>query len=639
MTNNTNNGSNKPGSNADRDRKKANPSVPAAANRGQRSAEAGATKPAGSPSSIKPANPAGGVISPSARPQTQMSARALSRYEKDMRRQRQLVWAVIGVVVFIVLVLAFGIWQTTLAPSFETVGSVNGQGISRSDYNKYRKLEIFKQVGSLQQQQQFSQGDQQQQLASQIALLQDEVANISDRKVNQTSLESLVKQIVLEKAAKDKYGISVSDDEVSKYLGQEFKDVIYTPTPNPTQALQTQTAAPVATQAGQFATATASAVTPLPTATSSVPATTTVASAAPGATPGLTPGVTAGTPDAATTPGATPAPTFAGTPGTPGASPSVSTTVQPTITPTATATATAIAGDKVEQTVTANQSSYLKGFRTFTGLSDDDYRKLEVRPTLLKKKVVEKLRETVPKVGTPYPASQVSHILVKDEATAKQISDQLKAAPADKQHDLFVQLAREKSTDTTAASHNGDLGWVTDKTQFDKDFLAAALKLEKGQISEPVKTQFGYHIIYCTDKDPKRLLDALTIQSFEQADATGDPQFYSDWITQQVKDSKVSYNTPPTPAPTATLVPVPVFTPVVPPTVTPVPPTAVPTTAPAGTTPASGTTVPAGSTTASAGTTAASTTASIVTTVAPTTTSAAATTTAVDTTAAPTPTK
>ena len=662
MTNNTNNGSNKPGQPGDR--KKATPSVPAARQQ-QRSATGPAKTEVPVIAPTKPARP-GTTPAPTSRPQTQMSARALSRYEKDMRRQRQLVWAVIGVIVFIVLVLAFGIWQTTLAPNFETLAQVNGQGVSRSDYNKFRKLTIFKQVGSLQQQAQYSQGDQQQQINSQIALLQDEVANVANRPVNQSTLEQMVNNVVLEKAAKDKFNIAISDDDVNKYLGQEFHDVIYTPTPNPTQALQTQTAGPVATDGAKYGTATANAVTPLPTPTPSVPVTATTApvtgtttATTPGLTPNgtTTPGATpaSGTPDAATTPGLTPAATPAGTPGTPGASAAASPVVTPTATPAP--TQTAIAGDKVDATATANQSSYLKSFRSFSGLSDDDYRRLEVRPSLLKKKVNDKLSETQPKIGDPYPAWQISHILVKDEATAKQLYDQLKATPADKLHDTFVGLARDKSTDTTAASHNGDLGWTTDHTQFDKDFLAAALKLKKGDISPVTKTQFGYHIIYCTDYDEKRPLDALTIQGFQQPDETGDPKFYSDWLKARVKENTVKYNTPPTPAPTATLVPVPAFTPVVPPTSTPVPPaTAAPvvtttvatgtpgTTTAAGTPGATTAAGTSGATTAANPTTAAATTSSSTTSVSTTsavtttsTTTVAATTNQVTTPAVTTP--
>ncbi|HEX2911368.1 MAG TPA: peptidylprolyl isomerase [Chloroflexia bacterium] len=613
MTNNSNEEPQKTGAAGDRPRKKATPSVPAAAGRGQRASNTPANtgsegrKP-GVTTEIKPARPASGNRPATGnRPQTTMSARALTRYEKDLRRQRTLVLATIGVVVFVVLVLAFGIWQTSLAPNFETLAEVNGQSVSRTDYNKYRKTELFNQSGLLQQQLAFASGDQQQQLQSQLSLVQDEVQNVQSRPVNQTSLENLVNQIVLEKAAKDKFNISVSDDDVSKYLGDEFKNVVQTATPNPTQALQTATAGPVATQAATFATATAQNVTPLPTATPSVTATTATGTTTPGATAAAgtttTPGATAGT-----TPGLTPAATTTGGATTPGATGTPGTATA-SVSPTATQTSTPIPADKVQQTASANQTDYLKSFRTFTGLGDDDYRKYVAKPQLIKTKVIDKLRETQgAKIGDPVESWKLSHILVADEATARQIYNDLKATPKDQFDAKFVEYARTKSTDTSAAAHNGDLGWVTAKTSFDKDFLAAAMKLRKGDLSEPVKTQFGWHIIYCTDYDPKRPLDATTIQGYEQTDQNGDPQYFTDWLKQQVDAAKPKYNTPPTPAPTATLVPLPAFTPVIPPTNTPVP------TTPAATTAAATT---AASTTAAA-TTAAESTPTPSTTLAPT---------------------
>lgn len=595
----------------------------------------GPTKPEGGKPTIAPAKTTG-----AARPQTTMTARASSRYEKDQLRQRQLVWATVGVVVFIVAVLGFGIWQTSLAPTFQTLARVGDVSINRTDYNKFRKIELFKQAGRIQQQLGFVQGDQATQLQSQLSLLEDEVLNVSSRSVNQATLEQYVNQLVLERAAKDKFNITVSDDEVNNSVKEEFTNSIYTPTANAAQAVQTQTAGPVASQGAQFATSTAQAITPLPTPTPSV-------------SPTVTP-TTATTPGAATTPGLTPGATVVGTPGAAGTV-STTVTVSATATVAPTATSTAIAADRVQQTAAANQNNFLKSFRTYTSLSDDDYKKLEGRPALIKKRVVEKLRETQPKVGDPYPAVKLSHILLKadDEAGARQIYDQLKATPADRLETTFVQLAREKSTDTQASAQNGDLGWSTDKTQFDKDFLAAALKLEKGQFTEPVKTQFGYHIIYATDKNPTRPLDALTIQGFEGRDELGDPVFFSNWLKDRAKEYSVSYNTPPTPAPTATVVPVPAFTPVIPPTATPLPsPTPVLTTTtaaavvgtPGATTAATGTTAVAttvAATTAApttiAATTAASTT-SVATTAVPTTTSAPAPTTAATTTVAPTPT-
>jgi peptidyl-prolyl cis-trans isomerase C len=87
------------------------------------------------------------------------------------------------------------------------------------------------------------------------------------------------------------------------------------------------------------------------------------------------------------------------------------------------------------------------------------------------------------------------HILVATEDEAKDIEAQLKNG-AD-----FATLAMQKSKDPGAAD-GGDLGYFT-KDQMVPEFAEAAFKLDKGQISDPVKTQFGWHIIRIEDKRVK----------------------------------------------------------------------------------------------------------------------------------------
>jgi peptidyl-prolyl cis-trans isomerase C len=84
------------------------------------------------------------------------------------------------------------------------------------------------------------------------------------------------------------------------------------------------------------------------------------------------------------------------------------------------------------------------------------------------------------------------HILVPTEDEAKAVVAQLKGG-AD-----FAALAKEKSKDPGAAE-GGDLGYFT-KDQMVPEFAAVAFKLDKGQLSDPVKTQFGWHIIKVEDK-------------------------------------------------------------------------------------------------------------------------------------------
>ena len=100
------------------------------------------------------------------------------------------------------------------------------------------------------------------------------------------------------------------------------------------------------------------------------------------------------------------------------------------------------------------------------------------------------------------PASvHARHILVKTEAEAKKIIDELKNLKGDALKKKFIELAKKKSTGPSGPK-GGDLGYFG-KGQMVKSFQDAAFALKKGNITlEPVKTQFGYHVIYVEDKKP-----------------------------------------------------------------------------------------------------------------------------------------
>jgi peptidyl-prolyl cis-trans isomerase C len=96
----------------------------------------------------------------------------------------------------------------------------------------------------------------------------------------------------------------------------------------------------------------------------------------------------------------------------------------------------------------------------------------------------------------PTEELRASHILVKTEDEAKAIIKQLDGG-AD-----FAKLAKEKSTDTSAAN-GGDLGYFSDGDMA-PEFYAAAAKLKKGEYTKAaVKTQYGWHIIELTDRRAK----------------------------------------------------------------------------------------------------------------------------------------
>jgi peptidyl-prolyl cis-trans isomerase C len=89
------------------------------------------------------------------------------------------------------------------------------------------------------------------------------------------------------------------------------------------------------------------------------------------------------------------------------------------------------------------------------------------------------------------------HILVESEDDAKTIAADLKKGGD------FAAIAKEKSKDPGSKDTGGDLGFFT-KDQMVPEFAEAAFKLDKGQISDPVKSQFGWHVIRVDDKRAKQ---------------------------------------------------------------------------------------------------------------------------------------
>ena len=81
-----------------------------------------------------------------------------------------------------------------------------------------------------------------------------------------------------------------------------------------------------------------------------------------------------------------------------------------------------------------------------------------------------------------------SHILVQKQSDAIAILDRIKKG------EKFGKLAREFSIDTGSAKRDGNLGFFG-RGKMVKEFETAAFNLQVGQISEPIKTQYGYHVI------------------------------------------------------------------------------------------------------------------------------------------------
>jgi len=131
----------------------------------------------------------------------------------------------------------------------------------------------------------------------------------------------------------------------------------------------------------------------------------------------------------------------------------------------------------------------------------DDFKKMTLVSIVLKKEVEEKATVDDAEVKVFFDQNadkftigtkiKASHILVGTEEEANDISDRLKKG------EKFAKLA-ELSKDTGSAKKGGDLGYFG-RGQMVPEFEQAALSLKPGEVSKPVKTRFGYHIIKLVD--------------------------------------------------------------------------------------------------------------------------------------------
>lgn len=107
---------------------------------------------------------------------------------------------------------------------------------------------------------------------------------------------------------------------------------------------------------------------------------------------------------------------------------------------------------------------------------------------------MRKVYDEAAKAQKPEEEAHARHILVAGEDEAKAVVKRLEAG------EDFVKVATEVSKDP--GSPGGDLGWFT-RDKMVKEFSDAAFALEKGKLSAPVKSQFGWHVIRLEDKRTK----------------------------------------------------------------------------------------------------------------------------------------
>lgn len=357
----------------------------------------------------------------------------LARLEKENRQKKALLISLISILGVILLVVLYGLLNDSVFKPKRTVAKVNDAVITVEQFQKRVKYERFSLVQTYLQ---YALSDWAYFFQSQLVGVQDQLDDYIQ--FGSDTLDKMIQEKVVEQMAAD-LGITVTESEIESYIQENFGYYANgTPTPEPTEKIY-----PTSTLSRtQMALITA---TPLPTlAPTEIPT----------ATPMVEPTATAIPP--------TEMPTEAPTP----------TEIQPT------ATAYTLEGYQgLYSTMVANVT-------TETGFTDSEFREY-VRSILLQKKVYDELTKDI---GPEQEMVWARHILVATEPEAKMILTKLAEG------DDWTTLAAQFSTDTSNSYEGGDLGWFG-KGQMVQEFEVAAYALKIGEISQPVKTEFGYHII------------------------------------------------------------------------------------------------------------------------------------------------
>ena len=415
--------------------------------------------------------------------QKELSKKHIAHSERAQRQQRWIIIGISAVAVLIFLVLGYGVIDQTYLKGQRAVANVGSEKVTVTDFRNQTQL------ARLANTQQFNYNQAIAQYALQLSdfntylqamyNMQSIQSQMSDANTFASSyLDSLVSDVILRREApKLSPPVTVSDADVTESLQKLFS---FYPNGTPTAA---------------------------PTATTWVTPTyskTLLAILGPTATSIITP-----------TQEATPIPT-------------ATATLQPTSNQSATATPAVTLGPSgtstpyTQEGYQANFQDYLAQLKKYD-LTEADLREYW-KTQLLRQRVYDAVT-----AGVPAVADQVwaRHILVASEEEAKQVIGKLKAG------EDWQTLAAEVSIDTGTKSIGGDLGWFP-KGVMVAEFENAAFTQTLGEISTPVKTSMGYHVIQVLGHEEHPLAANYLSQAKQKV--------YSAWIDKLRTQETITIN-------------------------------------------------------------------------------------------------
>lgn len=177
----------------------------------------------------------------------------------------------------------------------------------------------------------------------------------------------------------------------------------------------------------------------------------------------------------------------------------------------------------------------------------EEFRKLTLVTELFEKEIMAKAKISEPELKDYYdkhkeeftPTTQIkaSHILVKTSAEAEKVLERLKKG------EKFGDIAKAVSQDPGSAKNGGDLGYFS-RGQMVPEFEKAAANLKVGEISIPVQTQFGFHIIKVTDKKKGAVIEYEKIKEMISQRLSGEKQkeAFDQYLAELKKNYKVEIN-------------------------------------------------------------------------------------------------
>jgi peptidyl-prolyl cis-trans isomerase D len=405
--------------------------------------------------------------------------------EARERRERNIVYIISAVVIIAVLALVlYGIVDQNFLKARRPVAIVNEEKITVSEYQGQTRLARYNLIQSAQRIFQLAQimGNDPSSQASVANQLQQIDGQLFPQAIGRQIIDQLVDDLLIQQEA-SRLGITVSEVEVNKELEEVFGYYqLGTPTPSATQVLvQTSTLSPLQE----------SLLPSTPTSSTSIIPTSEITS---------TEIVTESTQSL----GSPPTPTKVLTP-------TLTATTGPTATPY-----TQQAFEEIYQDAITNLSEEFR-------ISESDLKR-GFESHLYSEKVMDVVTKDIECTQEQVWAL---HILIDEEVLAKNIKTQL-----DEGEDWSL-MATTYSTDTSNKDKGGDLGWFGQGVMI-PEFEQTAFKLEVGETSEPVKTDFGFHIIRILGHEERPLT--------EDACQSMRSENFQEWLAELRENSNIIIN-------------------------------------------------------------------------------------------------